>query len=439
MRYELTLTTTDNVQIVNTPFNVKEMRIINNTSNTLYVRRGSNDIPSSNSFDYQIMGLQVVTIPASLNAFAFYLDNSPSSEQVCTIIFNSQVGADSLSIREVQKQEIKLCANGTAITPVALTFNPVILMVFNNSDGDLYIRRGSQSNPSSSDYDYSFKANTSGSIPVEGVEYSMRLENATSGCVLAIFVNDYSFGVNTLPSQPVGGGGSGDTLDCLFDANIITQTEYSFYPAYVPNSGDYTYYWFIDGILESNDFNYVKTFSEGGEHSVIFGAVRNDGVAGFYQVTVDIGLIEFNFTFDFLTAQGNDIPNLVFVCADYALGVGARATQYLSGSPNAELRFKMPNETMVTNVTIVYDNTQATPSLGTNRISLLIDNLVAYNFQSWGSSSGTGQTVNHDIPIGSEECEVLQISLSYPLSSGSFKKIIQSVDITFLAYTNPFV
>ncbi len=91
MRAELTLTYSNPLQIANLVFNPDEMRIINNTSQMVYVRRGSTSNPSSSSYDYAIQPLQIITLPASYNQYAFYLDVNGmlNTSQTCTVIFTS--------------------------------------------------------------------------------------------------------------------------------------------------------------------------------------------------------------------------------------------------------------------------------------------------------------------------------------------------------------
>lgn len=439
MRYEFNLTHTEPLKVANLPFNARELRIINNTSSRLFIKRGSSDTPSETSFDYVVNPLQIITLPASFQIYSFWLDIDTPSSEVCTVIFNSDDYADIFNVREVMKQELKLCANGTTLTPVSLTFNPVVLLIFNNSDGNLYIRRGSQSEPSATDYDYLFKANTSGSIPVQGIEYAFKLEGATNGCVVAIFVDDYAFSINTLPSNDIGSGG-GSSINASFDVNVVTSPdEYSFVCWDLVDDGTYDFTWKDNGnfIGIGNPLNH--TFLEGGDRVISVIVTRvSDSIQGYSDTVVNVGLLPFTFTHDFTLTNGYDIPNLSFVCQDYALGTGLRASQGdTAGSVNYRLVFALEGE--LTQVDIEFDNTQVNPLLGSNRISVMNDNISTYNDSSWGNSAGTNQTYSAVIPSGEEPIEVLEIYASYPPSSGTFKKVLRNITVSFNAVANPFI
>lgn len=200
MQYQLQLSYSNPLQFANLQFNPDELRIINNTSQMIYVRRGSNSNPSSSSFDYAIQPLQIITLPASYTQYAFYLDVTGmlDTAQVCTVIFNS-FDYKNFSKPALLRKEV-LLKPSQSLQSVNLDFNPRVMIAVNNSDGNLYVRRGSQSPISSVDYDYLVRANTSISIPVTGIEFNLLLDSATEYSCLVVFVNDYRFSVNTIPA-----------------------------------------------------------------------------------------------------------------------------------------------------------------------------------------------------------------------------------------------
>lgn len=207
MRYELQLSYANPIQIANLQFNPDELRIINNTSQMLYVRRGSTSNPSPTSFDYAIQPLQIITIPASYTQYAFYLDTTGmlDTTSVCTVIFNSY-GSKVYSKNPLLRSEFLLKPD-MSLQQVSLDFSPRVMIVVNNSDGNLYVRRGSQSHISSESYDYLILAKTAISIPVSGIEFNLLLSNSTEYSCLVVFVDDYRFSVNTIPAtkpeQPI--------------------------------------------------------------------------------------------------------------------------------------------------------------------------------------------------------------------------------------------
>lgn len=91
MRYDLSMGYFRNEVAVNLQFNPDEIKIINNTSQVLYIRRGSQDFPTVTSFDYQAKPLQILNLPASNSEYAFYLDvtGMVDTSQTVSIIFNS--------------------------------------------------------------------------------------------------------------------------------------------------------------------------------------------------------------------------------------------------------------------------------------------------------------------------------------------------------------
>lgn len=95
IRYEITLTNgTNSFSVTQLGFTPNKIIMLNNTSNPLYVRRGSPDIPTTTNKDYIVSPASAtapgnVTLPTNVREFGFFIPTTPvwtDLTAICTVI-----------------------------------------------------------------------------------------------------------------------------------------------------------------------------------------------------------------------------------------------------------------------------------------------------------------------------------------------------------------
>lgn len=122
MKHEIRLTPSSPTQQVQLTFNPVAVAVMNNAAYAVLMRRGSQQIPTADSYDFLIPSGQYTVLPVVGREFAFSLDiyasGSPAYGQPCTLIFLGEGEAipdfGSSTYRESQRVSGVLGAGASA-------------------------------------------------------------------------------------------------------------------------------------------------------------------------------------------------------------------------------------------------------------------------------------------------------------------------------------